>query len=746
MHKVVTTIILLLFCSCTFSQVKTNFNGDFEQVGNDHIPIGWRLGSIKGQAPSYSMSLDSVVKHGGKYSLSLTKIKDGAPFGSAMYIIPQTFKGKQIQFKGFLKTDQVVGNAGLWLRIDGSEGSLAFDNMFRVNISGTRDWQEYTINLPYDDTKALKIYAGALLSGSGKIWVDDLRLYIDDKPIEKTETKQLLITRTETDTTYLRKSGIDTVMTNQQTVENLKILAQVWGFLKYYHPAIAKGDFNMDAELFKVMPSVIKATSYVALSNVIESWVDKFGVPPVCEQCKPLDVQDALQLPNYGSIFDQQIFSSSLIEKLKYILNNRNTGENIYVILAEGINNPLFQHEQHYAYLSYPDAGIRLLCLFRYWNMIQYFYPYKHLIGRDWNGVLTEFIPQFIKSANVTDYDVTTLKLICNIHDTHADLGSSLTIANYMGKYRLPFQAKFIEDKFVVTGYYFDTLNVKEKFKLGDVITSINGISVNELIKKYLPLTAGSNYATQLRDMPGSFLLRGNNPNFKLAIIRDRKASTVDFNGIETSKADFYSLDWNPGKNLPGYYLINNQIGYLFPGRYSNDSLPKIKALFKNTKGIIVDMRCYPSDFMPFSFVPYIKSGNADFAKFTNTSLAYPGLFTATKPLGVNGTEEYKGKVVVIVNEITQSQAEYTTMAFQASSNVTVIGSTTAGADGNTSPIYLPGNLITVISGIGVLYPDGTETQRKGVKIDYVIKPTINGIKARKDELLEKAEQLINEH
>jgi hypothetical protein len=49
-----------------------------------------------------------------------------------------------------------------------------------------------------------------------------------------------------------------------------------------------------------------------------------------------------------------------------------------------------------------------------------------------------------------------------------------------------------------------------------------------------------------------------------------------------------------------------------------------------------------------------------------------------------------------------------------------------------------------MISGIGVLYPDGTETQRKGIRIDYEIKPTIQGIKAGKDELLEKAIQIIN--
>ncbi len=48
-----------------------------------------------------------------------------------------------------------------------------------------------------------------------------------------------------------------------------------------------------------------------------------------------------------------------------------------------------------------------------------------------------------------------------------------------------------------------------------------------------------------------------------------------------------------------------------------------------------------------------------------------------------------------------------------------------------------------MISGIGIYYPDGTETQRKGVKIDVVVNPTIKGIKAGRDELLEKAKEMI---
>ncbi len=167
--------------------------------------------------------------------------------------------------------------------------------------------------------------------------------------------------------------------------------------------------------------------------------------------------------------------------------------------------------------------------------------------------------------------------------------------------------------------------------------------------------------------------------------------------------------------------------------------------MFNKTRGIIVDMRCYPSEFMPFTFGEYIKSHSRAFVKFTVADYKQPGMFRFGTSLRNGGSpgKKYKGKVVVIVNEQSQSQAEYTTMAFQSSENVIVIGSTTAGADGNVSSFVLPGGIRTMISGIGIYYPDGTDTQRTGVKINVPLKPTLDGIISGRDELLEKARELI---
>jgi C-terminal processing protease CtpA/Prc len=48
------------------------------------------------------------------------------------------------------------------------------------------------------------------------------------------------------------------------------------------------------------------------------------------------------------------------------------------------------------------------------------------------------------------------------------------------------------------------------------------------------------------------------------------------------------------------------------------------------------------------------------------------------------------------------------------------------------------------MTGIGVYYPDGRETQRIGIVPDIEIKPTIEGLKLKRDEVLEKAIEVIN--
>ena len=165
---------------------------------------------------------------------------------------------------------------------------------------------------------------------------------------------------------------------------------------------------------------------------------------------------------------------------------------------------------------------------------------------------------------------------------------------------------------------------------------------------------------------------------------------------------------------------------------------------FKHTKGLIIDIRNYPAEFVVFSLNRLLMCKPSEFVRFTVGSVQNPGVFTLTPALtvGEDNPDCYQGKIVVLVNEISQSQAEYTTMSLRSAGAV-VVGSTTAGADGNVSEILLPGGMRSMISGIGVFYPDGTPTQRVGIVPDVEVRPSIEGIRAGRDELLEYAMRLI---
>jgi hypothetical protein len=169
---------------------------------------------------------------------------------------------------------------------------------------------------------------------------------------------------------------------------------------------------------------------------------------------------------------------------------------------------------------------------------------------------------------------------------------------------------------------------------------------------------------------------------------------------------------------------------------------PKYIESAAGTKGLIIDIRNYPSDFVVFALGSRLVERPTPFARFTHGDPANHGAFhwgpsTSLEP--ASAPPRYSGKIVILVDEIPQSQSEYTAMAFRSAPNAIVVGSTTAGADGNVSRFALPGGLESMISGIGVFYPDKKPTQRIGIVPDIVARPTIEGIRGGRDEVLEAA-------
>ncbi|MBO0359799.1 hypothetical protein J0X19_17690 [Hymenobacter sp. BT186] len=716
---------------------------DFEYKAGK-LPATWYTNNGQG----YTVTLDSVVHHQGRYALRMQDSKATAgQFGVATLRIPAQYQGKSITLKGFIRTEGVSeqGSAAIWLREDGPNGSVAFKNTQDQPMRGTTDWRQFSITLPLEE-KAEAILFGGILTGTGTAWFDDLELTIDGKPLPALATRPVSIKPAAQDTAFQQASGITfPEKLTQQQLENLAVLGRVWGFVKYYHPAVAAGNFNMDAELFRVLPSVLAAPNEKSRSQLLSTWVAKFGEVPVCKTCKELPANKVRLQPDLAWLSDKKQLSETLRIHLAYLRQNRNQGEHYYLNTVPNTGNPLFQHEASYGRAKLPDAGLRLLALYRYWNIIAYFFPYRYAIGEDWQQVLPEFIPKLTSADTAEQYRLALLALIARIHDTHANIYQDEVLTEHNGKLYAPVRLRFVENQAVVTEYYDAALGKASGLQPGDVVVKINGVPVPELVKKWQPIAPASNEPTQLRNI-ANLLLRGNTEQVPLVVRRDGKEFPVTISRYESTKLNLKSNWGTLDPEASAWRLLPGNIGYLALGTIKKDKLPEIMQAAENTKGMVIDIRNYPSEFVVFALSQYLVQKPTPFVLFSGPSITYPGTFPLMeKPISVapGKVKPYPGKIIILVNEISQSQAEYTTMALRTAPNATVIGSTTAGADGDVSTIVLPGGISTRISGLGVYYPDGRETQRVGIIPDIEVKPTIKGIKEGRDEVLEKAVQLI---
>ena len=172
-----TMVLGLMLVLCTL--LNTSFDS----------PKGWYKAGSK--PDKYEMGIDKGAgRNGGNCAIIRSNKRKILGFGTLMQTtLPDKYLGKRVKMSGYMKSEDVNGWAGFWMRVDkaGSTRSLAFDNMSDRAIKGTTEWRKYEVVLDVS-VNAADIAFGALLSGTGTIWFDDLQFEIVDQSATVTGT------------------------------------------------------------------------------------------------------------------------------------------------------------------------------------------------------------------------------------------------------------------------------------------------------------------------------------------------------------------------------------------------------------------------------------------------------------------------------------------------------------------------------------------------------------------------------
>lgn len=522
---------------------------------------------------------------------------------------------------------------------------------------------------------------------------------------------------------------------NEIRKEYLVAYGQVWGFLKYFHPEPSK--LNWDNVLLNDYENLVKCNTDEAFNELISS---------VIEQCgdyvfKKRVIPDSMKFTMSYHWIENGLFNSENSSYLSQLLVNKPKFKNKYIVNAAA-GNPKVKNEINYEnYKS--ESSIHYLAITRYWNLINYYYPYRDIIPKNWNQVYEDNLFSFIEAKNYEEYYFAIRKLTTELRDGH---GFILAENDPLDQYRYaPFELRRFSDGYFIDVVLQDSLKSID-LKRKDRLVSINGIPIEERIEGLRTLVPTSNdyylsHATY-------YLQITNQDSITITIERNETILTKTYSSLDKKAMQSrYPSRKSDNESTPYAFLKDSISGesycYLNLGSLQlSDIKNKFKRKLLRTENVIIDVRNYPNSTLIKLSKTLIK-GKRKFAKFKEMNIDYPGSYNWTKSQTIgNKKKGYDGNIYVLVDYITMSQAEYTVMALQQHPYTVVVGGQTAGADGNISKITLPFGVESFFSGLGVFYPDGKPTQQIGIKRDYEVIQNSFYLNGR-DVILEKALELM---
>ncbi len=400
--------------------------------------------------------------------------------------------------------------------------------------------------------------------------------------------------------------------------------------------------------------------------------------------------------------------------------------------------------ENPYPEMHFPNTEYRLLSLFRLWNVMHYFFPYKELMDRPWAEALIEFIPKFEDSRDAFEYQRTVMELAARLQDSHVGVYAADAVEERWGRFAPPIIVTSIEGRTVITALPDAHAAKASGLQVGDIVVAIDGEPVEQLRARTEPFISAST-PHGLCSRVDARLLRG--PKDSVARLRvegdggamrdvdvartELRTSTV-FARRRTTPATYEVLP-------PGY-------GYIDLARLRYEDADTALDAVMETPALIFDLRGYPNG-TAWPITPRLAAeGKATTGAqirsriWTGCNIEdTDGRLSYDQTFAPSGKRHYHGKVVVLINEQAISQSEHTCLFFAAATDVTFIGSPTVGANGNVTETVLPGRLAVSFTGMEIRWADGRQLQRVGVKPHIHVAPTVKGIREGRDEVLEAA-------
>ncbi len=399
---------------------------------------------------------------------------------------------------------------------------------------------------------------------------------------------------------------------------------------------------------------------------------------------------------------------------------------------------PAIFTEKNYIGQPYPSMEYRVIAAARVWGVFHYFHPYLPLYGEDWDKVLLDFIPRMARAEDALQYHLAVAEMVAHTHDSHSSV-SSRELNDFRGRAAAGLELQWIDNQPVVLRVVDPTL--KDAVHPGDIVKRIDGAPPSKAIGELSPFVSASTPQSLMNTMMRGLL--SGPPDTAVSVTF---ASAAGEREVQVPRNPANARLLSPYRSGDVFRLATPKIGYVDLERLTTAQVDEMFEKFKNTDAIIMDMRGYPQG-TAWSIAPRLANqpGKIDavFRRNLVTAEINPDranqVMLFEQPIPVTTKPLYSGKTVMLIDERAISQSEHSGLMYKTANGTVFIGSPTQGANGDVTWFMAPGGIRINFSGHDVRWPDGRQLQRVGLTPDIPVRPTPEGIRAGRDEVLERA-------
>lgn len=535
-------------------------------------------------------------------------------------------------------------------------------------------------------------------------------------------------------------------------ISDLELLGKIWSFLEF-NSLSASRMRNPDWEqaLLTLIPSYVAASSVEQRDLLLLELVKLVDLSP--NEHQPSG--EAIYLAPKPNWLTPENFSQELFDQLDKAYRFRKTRFVPRDGRVDGLTD--FGWHSKYVDIDATDPAVALLVLFRFWSIYNYYSPLRHMKGNGWDEILKEQIPFFVRVNSKIDYVKSIRKLVSKTNDSAAIFyDRDKSFEKWLGEFSSPIIVRFIDNKLIVVGFY-DSGKNSMGLSIGDHITHINGRSVEEIVNERKDYYPAATFQIQLRKLSYD-ILRSNSEDLRVTFTRNGKSSSIKLTQSLT-KRHVNEFGYPSLKYSQPYKLLGNNVAYI-QMKFIDEwwTVTPILQSFINASGLIFDLRGEHREHMVYSFAKCFWDEPKEFFKLVYMAEKGVGELTEKSrqwQLDRTTNEESplcKRPVVVLVNEYTKGTSEFLALVLQQGTDTTVVGSETAHSFGSghaysidgKSSVDLAWNYSVKITTQKLQYLDTEARETESIRIDRIVKPTVESLVQGRDLLIEEAIKIIN--